>query len=324
MQSNILLSIIIPAFNVERFIESTLKMLIAQNLEKCEVIVIDDGSKDNTLQIAEKIASEDKRIKVIHQENKGVSVARNVGIKESKSEYLLFMDADDTLTPGTLDYYRKYLEKNPGHCIYGFGYKSILPDKTEVYYAYEKFNNKVLDSNILRQNFLTKKICFHICSCIYENKFIKVNNLSFTEGLAIGEDIEFILKSFSLIKSMMYSPRIGFTYLIREDSAMQGYKVFSQRHWKSYEVRRDICQSEEYQNELIRKYSNFFLKNEYLSHLIRFLKSDCKDLEIINNFIKDKYILSLPSVNGALENTIAIRIARVLPLKTIIKFLKRK
>ena len=95
MQSNILLSIIIPAFNVERFIESTLKMLIAQNLEKCEVIVIDDGSKDNTLQIAEKIASEDKRIKVIHQENSGQGQARNKGMDIANGKYIGFVDSDD-------------------------------------------------------------------------------------------------------------------------------------------------------------------------------------------------------------------------------------
>ncbi|MBR0487600.1 MAG: glycosyltransferase family 2 protein [Treponema sp.] len=319
-----LLSIIIPAYNVEKYISSTLKMLTEQGLNDSEIIVIDDGSKDKTLQISKIIASKNKRIKVIHQDNKGVSVARNVGIQEANGEYLLFMDADDTLSPESLDFYRMYLQKYPDYDIYGFGYKSVFPNKNEVLYSYDKFNNQVFDSITIRQTFLAKKICFNICSCIYKSEFIKENKLSFTEGLAIGEDIEFLLKSFSLVNSLIYSSRIGFTYLIRDDSVMQGYKFFSEKHWHSYEVRRNICLSKTYQNKTIQRYSNFFLKNEFLSHLIRFLKSDCKDVEIINNFIKDQYILSLPSVNGALKNTIAVRIARVLPLKPIIQLLKGK
>ncbi len=318
-----LISIIIPCYNSERFIAKTLDMLISQNLLDCEVIVVNDGSTDKTLDIVSKYVSNNKEIRCINKKNEGVSVARNIGIKTSKGKYIYFLDSDDTLSEGTLDFFRNTILNNSGYNFYGFGYKSTTINN-EVLYAYYNFNEKVFDGLELRKKFLTKKICFHICSCIYEKQFLVNNNLYFSEGLAIGEDIEFLLKVFLCAQSLKYFSRVCFIYQIRDDSAMQGYKVFSTKHWHSYEIRRDICLSSDYQNKSIQKYSNFFLKNEYLSHLFRFLKSNCDDSIILNNFINDNYILSLPSVSGAIKNTLIIKIARLLPLKTILKTIKRR
>lgn len=318
-----LISIIIPCYNSEQFIARTLDTLISQNLKDCEVIVVNDGSTDNTFDIISQYANNTKEIHCINKKNEGVSVARNIGLENAKGDYIYFLDSDDSLSEGTLDYFREVLSYNCGYNIYGFGYKSVY-SKIETPYVYSIFNEKVLDRLQLQQNYLSKKINFHICSCIYETQFLKNNKLSFTEGLAIGEDIEFLLKAFLYANTLKYFSRSCFIYQIRNDSVMKGYKTFSEKHWHSYEVRRNVCQTEKYQSDSIKKYTNFFLKNEYLSHLIRFLKSDCKEPEIINNFIKDKYILSLPSVNGALKNTIAVRIARILPLKLIINMSKRR
>ncbi len=316
-----LLSIIIPAYNVERFIARTLNTFISQNLEDCEIIVVNDGSQDKTLEIAEQIAKKEPRIKVINQENKGVSVARNVGLENASGKYIYFMDSDDTIADVTLDFWRNLLAEKKNCNIYAFGYKT-LSDKKEKKYVYKQFDKKILKNPLLKQIFLAKKICFHICSCIYENTFLQENNLKFTPGLKIGEDVEFILKVLDKTNALYYDARECFIYLIRNDSAMQGYKTFSKNQFHSYEIRRDICLSKNYQTEEIKKYSNFWIKNQYVSHLLAYLKSDFKDSEITKKFIEDKKYLNLPAINGALKNTIAIKVAKILPLKLILKILK--
>ncbi len=316
-----LLSIIIPAYNVERFIARTLRTFISQNLENCEIIVVNDGSKDKTLEIARQIAKNEPRIKIINQENKGVSVARNIGLENASGKYIYFMDSDDTIADGTLNFWRNLLAENKNCNIYAFGYKTLAGEK-EKKYIYNQFDKKILRNPLLKQSFLSKKLCFHICSCIYENNFLQENNLKFTPGLKIGEDLEFILKAIDKADSLYYEARECFIYLIRDDSAMQGYKTFSKNQFHSYEIRRGICLSKNYQTEEIKKYSNFWLKNQYVSHLLAYLKSDFKEKEITEKFIEDKKYLRLPAINGALKNTIAIKLSKLLPLKTILKLLK--
>lgn len=315
------LSIIIPAYNVEHFIARTLNTFISQNLEECEIIVVNDGSKDKTLEIAEQIAKQESRIKVINQENKGVSVARNVGLENASGKYIYFMDSDDTIADATLDFWRSLLNENKNYNIYAFGYKTLTGEK-EKKYVYNQFDKKVLKNPLLKQSFLSKKLCFNICSCIYENNFLQKNNLRFTPGLKIGEDLEFILKAIDKADFLYYDARECFIYLIRADSAMQGYKTFSENQFHSYEIRRDICLSKNYQSEEIKKYSNFWLQNQYVAHLLAYLKSNFKCKEVTEKFIEDKKYLYLPATNGALKNTIAIKIAKFLPLKLILKLLK--
>lgn len=92
----VLVSVIIPLYNAEKYIKETIESVLKQDYENIELIVIDDGSKDHSKEVV--LSIKDDRIRYIHQENAGVSVARNNGFKESKGEYLAFLDADDVLT----------------------------------------------------------------------------------------------------------------------------------------------------------------------------------------------------------------------------------
>lgn len=94
-----LISIIIPVFNGERFVRKCIESTLIQTLSELQIIIVDDGSDDRTLEILNKLAAEDKRIMVIHQDNGGVSKARNVGLQAVAAEWVLFVDADDTIAP---------------------------------------------------------------------------------------------------------------------------------------------------------------------------------------------------------------------------------
>ncbi|GET35682.1 glycosyltransferase family 2 protein [Microseira wollei] len=98
-----LVSVIIPAYNAERFIERTLKSVLAQTYHNLEVIVVDDGSQDRTAQIVQSIAQEDRRVRLLQQPNAGVAAARNLGIQKSRGEFVAPIDADDIWYPQNIE-----------------------------------------------------------------------------------------------------------------------------------------------------------------------------------------------------------------------------
>ena len=92
-----LISIIVPVYNAEKYLDSCLNSIINQSYNNLEIIMVNDGSKDNSVEIIEKYCVRDERIKLFHQENQGAPAARNKGIIESQGKYLLFFDADDVM-----------------------------------------------------------------------------------------------------------------------------------------------------------------------------------------------------------------------------------
>ena len=103
MIQNPLISVVIPAYNAEQFLDETLESVLSQTYENWECIIVNDGSTDKTESIAKKWCKKDSRFRLTNKENGGLSSARNWGIKESKAEYIAFLDADDILTPDSLE-----------------------------------------------------------------------------------------------------------------------------------------------------------------------------------------------------------------------------
>ncbi len=103
MSEKPLVSVIVPAYNVERWIERCVESVLAQTLSDLEVIVVDDGSPDNAGALADALAARDPRVRVIHQKNAGLSAARNVGIEAARGSLLYFLDSDDYIDPDCLE-----------------------------------------------------------------------------------------------------------------------------------------------------------------------------------------------------------------------------
>ena len=127
-------SVIIPCYNVEKYIENTVQIVLNQTYKDFEVILIDDGSKDSTLAILNNLKETDDRIKVFTQPNKGVSYTRNRGIDIAKGEYIYFLDADDEIKNTLFEEADKALiKKSIG--VFSFGYKVIKDTKERMYIA---------------------------------------------------------------------------------------------------------------------------------------------------------------------------------------------
>lgn len=294
MENNILLSIIIPCYNSDRFIAKTLDMLINQGLQSCEVIVINDGSTDRTAEIVSGYTRNYSNIHLISKCNEGVSVARNTGINVANGEYIHFLDSDDTLSPGTLTFFKEMIGSNPDTEMFAFGYKSYRDGKILKKYIYKKYDKKNFSAEEIQKAFLTKQICILICSSIYKKSFLIKNRLCFTPGIRIGEDIEFILKALAVTSTVHYEVRCCFIYQIRNDSTMEGYRTYRRERFEYFLLRNRLIENLFYKR--LPAESSFFILNVYLAHLVDFLKSDCNDEWVSKRFIEYSYLLDADRV----------------------------
>ena len=201
------ISIIIPVYNAEKYLEKCLDSVINQTYKNIEIICVNDGSKDNSLKILEEYAKKDERIKIITQENKGVSVARNTGIKAVSGEYIMFVDSDDKIELNACELsLNKILENNSDICC--FGVREIRNGKEFVRFweqeIFEEYFDKELDINAKR-NFLV-----NVCGKLFRGDFIKRNKIFFIENVKTGEDSIFNLcclfnnPKYSLLNEQLY------------------------------------------------------------------------------------------------------------------------
>ena len=202
------ISVIMPAFNSAKFIERTLNTILDQTASNFEVIVVDDGSTDNTCEVVEQIFRKSQRkdiqTRLIRMEHAGVSAARNLGLEKAQGEYVMFFDSDDLMNKDCLEKFMltvkdtKYDAVICGvDAVYGNG---KLKSKYSGFQHFQKELNGV-DAVEL---FLSGKLYVCVENIIHKRSFLKSNNITFTPGLTRGEDVEFNTKSLYLSK------RIGF------------------------------------------------------------------------------------------------------------------
>ena len=133
-----MISVVVPLYNKEKSVRTTLESIRAQSYKEWECIVVDDGSTDKSREVAEQFKIEDFRFKILSQENAGVSAARNAGIIAAKGEYIAFLDADDIWAPNYLETLAALINDFPDAGLYSLGYVEI--DGDEIL----KYNNKTL------------------------------------------------------------------------------------------------------------------------------------------------------------------------------------
>lgn len=213
-------SIIIPCYNIEKYISKTLESVLKQTFQDFEIILINDGSKDNTGKILDDYSKKDKRIKVIHKGNEGVSEARNVGIRNATGEYIYFLDGDD-LIENTLLERANEVFKNDKIEIFSFGFNMVYKDgKIKRRYSEEEYNSQIINSKEFLSLFFNKKVGQHMCSFIVKKDIIK-NKIFFTKGLERGEDLEFQIKMLLKDVNLFYDKTSFFKYVSRKGSVVQ-------------------------------------------------------------------------------------------------------
>lgn len=197
------LSIIIPMYNVASFLERSIASTFNQGFTESEfeLILVDDGSPDNSLQIAEQLTKDRPNVKIIRQENKGLGGARNTGIENTSGLYILFLDADDFLLPNVLE--STYEKANTLNLdILEFGAQGVNQHNKVVYTISVK--SKVLDGLNYYNNV---RYMDSACNKLYRTNFIKSNSLRFLERIYI-EDYEFNTRAFFYAKKVLATSSI--------------------------------------------------------------------------------------------------------------------
>lgn len=183
--NNIDISIIVPVYNAEKYIERCIVSLINQSKKDIEIILINDGSSDNSKKIIEKF--DDPRIKYFEQQNKGIGKTRNRGINESHGKYIMFVDSDDYLPQNSCETFWNYVEKDSADLIVSDYYKDIKGDISIV-----KIDN-FKPASLNEDGSLLLKINLGPCNKIYSSKLIKDNKIYFNEDYKY-EDVPFVLE----------------------------------------------------------------------------------------------------------------------------------
>lgn len=214
-----LITIVVPAYNLEQYLANTLDSIVAQSYKNLEIIVVDDGSTDGTETLLDRYATLDSRIKVIHKENGGVTSARLRGVSESKGEWIGFVDGDDYIEP---QMYERLLENalkynaDISHC----GYQMIFPNRVDYYYNTGKLILQDKESG-LRDLVTGGFVEPGLWNKLFQRKlFCRLLNESIMpKDIKINEDLLMNYWLFKAASSAVYEDFCPYHYVVRKGSA---------------------------------------------------------------------------------------------------------
>lgn len=210
------LSVIIPCYNVEKYLSKCIDSVIDNHLEDLEIILVNDGSKDNTINIINDYKNKYPNIiEVIDQKNQGLSMARNAGIEKATGDYITFLDSDDYVDN---DFYRKLMDK-----VKEYQYDIVVADVKMIYIDHDIIVNLGIEKDCKTKEEvkeLMPTLYPAACNKIYRKEFIK--EFKFKKGVWF-EDVEFLYKIFPNIESIGLVKDTYYNYLQREGSITYVY-----------------------------------------------------------------------------------------------------
>lgn len=317
------LSIIIPVFNSEKYlnkcIESCCKCF--QRNENFEIILVDDGSTDNSGSICDFWGHEYDFIKVIHKANGGVSSARNLGIKAAQGKYIAFIDSDDYLEGKDFNnILNTCIENDLDVCFYKFkimdrngGFKICFD------HAFS-YNNIYTGEYVIENNFNTSSACI----AFFKLEHIKKHSISFCEDMAYSEDADFVFHAIVFAKKIMFTNYAPYVYAYNGESATNSTNTnIEKRHKK---IRSNIlmakhlneiyhnCDISKNLHPILKRWSNSIVVGEFLS-----LKKSFEDIAFFCRESNSLKVLPIKGKTQSWKSTIMIPI-----INTIAFFLQKK
>ena len=296
-------SVVLPCYNVEKYIRRGLDSVLMQTLPEWEAILVDDGATDSTGDICEEYAKKDSRFRVIHTQNQGVSCARNTGMKEAQGELLYFMDPDDWIELNCFEKcYETYKEYNCEiiHFAHywctggGRGADNIhfkVVEGKEILREYtgpiSGLSQDALDHYYKGEFIWNYKMSCAIWNFIFNRSFVFSMGLEFTPGLRIFEDVLFVEEASLKTKMIVRIPDVLYNYDMREDGALlkrkdsltifeNKYNLIQHRHklremvsdfdLHDFYIGSQVLSSLQLAVQISDKWSNYKLFRKYVKH----------------------------------------------------------
>ena len=295
MDINKLISVIVPVYNVEEYLEECLDSIQKQTYKNIEVILVNDGSTDGSKEICERYCEKDSRFKLINQENQGLSEARNCGVRESTGEYIFFVDSDDVIKVDILEILIPFMTEDVD--IVGCGKSSQREDLT-----LQTNPNIVFQGNSSEalSNCLNYRVVKHVAwSKLYRRNIVEV--VPFLKGL-LYEDVYTGVANLKFIRNIVIIDTIGYYYRIRPNSIVR--QKYSKKNLDIFKV----CDSllEEFSNNEALPFIGRFTFIQIIEHLLYHkIKPQHPYYKIYQNHI-EKY------ANYAKQSPAVLRSCRVL------------
>lgn len=287
------LSIIVPVYNVEQWLHRCLKSLFVQDLpeDEFEVIIVNDGSTDSSLHIANRFASEHLNIKVVCRENGGLSAARNTGIEHAQGKFIWFVDSDDFIEPKSIKPLLEYAEAN-NLDVMCFNLQRYFEDGR--IWKYE--NKEISDGEIMDgAEFVCRQ---HMPPAawvaLYRRDYLVANGLHFMEGI-LHEDMEFTPRAYFLAGRIAYRDTVVVNYFQREGSIMKSSQ--SGRRVSSFLQICDSLHDFMTSNTMMDNESRNYFRGKIAFSFSQALSHWNKDLDISLKDFKSKpyYPLDIPA-----------------------------
>ncbi|MBP2114403.1 glycosyltransferase [Paenibacillus silagei] len=221
MSNKLVVSIIVPIYNVEQYLVRCLKSLVNQTYKNIEIILVDDGSPDNCGDICDEYSKRDNRVKVVHKKNGGLSDARNSGLKIAQGEFVLFVDSDDFIELDAVEKLLAYANENRLDVVCGNAYRIKDANSSKYIMIGGTSNNKVMTGEqYLVDCIKYKKFSVAVWTRMYRRDLIQNNNIYFTRGL-LHEDENWTPKLLLAAERVGYLNYSFYNYLIRDNSITQ-------------------------------------------------------------------------------------------------------
>lgn len=232
------MSVVIPVYNVERYLENMINSILMQNFDNYELLLIDDGSTDRSGLICDEIADKDDRVRVFHITNGGVSNARNFGLAKATGEYIYFADSDDFLERGMFNCFATIVDKEqPDIVMCGSlqinekrNTSTVIAPRVETYLKDRDCISKYLDQIPLDE---MKCLIHYVWNKWYKREFLLKKHLLFSPRLSLGEDYVFNCTAIKAATDIYMVPNTFYHYFIRKNSLVSAFQA---EPWESRQM----------------------------------------------------------------------------------------
>ncbi|MED2790596.1 glycosyltransferase family 2 protein [Bacillus wiedmannii] len=305
MEKEQLISVVIPMYNAEKYIEETIKSILNQTYQHIEIVIVDDESTDQSSSIVKQLKEKSpEKIQYVKQKNQGVSVARNTGIENANGQYIAFLDSDDLWHPTKLEKQIQSMHFNKMDACY-CGYMNFFettPEKSKV-------KTKFIKGNIA-SDYLTRNIIAQTSTWVFKKSVVKDYNIRFTPNCNWGEDLEFLFKLISVTEVCYVDEYLTYYRILQNGnltSKYQDYKLLTTtelevyRRIKGWLQINSVCLIEKNPKSLIQIIDTYLFPSTIINSSYMFMNYNDqlkKDLvKIIKSDLK-KYCQKIYLKNG--------------------------
>ena len=255
-----MISVIVPIYNSEKYLQKCIDSIVNQTYKDLEIILVNDGSTDNSPKLCDEFAKNDKRIVVIHQENKGLSASRNAGLRRATGEYITFVDSDDYIEDDTYEKVFWAIENFNSDLVF-FREKSVDETGKTIYINGETPSGKIFEiTQDDAAQLIIGRLINGMCDKVYKSSVL--DGIFFKEGYMYGEDFMYNLLALSRIQKIGYVDQIKYSYVSNSSSVT--HKKFNKNSFDQVYFKDEVTK---FVGDNFPKYLPVFQKRAFLARL---------------------------------------------------------